>query len=333
MLKNLKIRPKLLLSLLVVGLMATTVTGLQSYRSARSALKNTTFQQLSGVREARKHQIEAYFDRVRREAITLAQGSTVRMALKDLRKGFENLSSGSDLESRKAALISYYSDQFIPELDRLAGKEVLTTGRAVPQNPAGVLLQERFISGNPNGVGLRDRLDSVGDGSDYDVAHASHHPILREIVLGLGFYDLFLIDHRTGNIVYSVSKETDFATSLSRGPYANTNLADAFKQALSAGNKKETYLVDFERYPPSRMAPASFFAAPILEKGELIGVLAIQVAIDEIDKIMTGDHHWWDEGLGSTGETYLVGEDHTLRSDSRFHIESPEAFFASLVGR
>ncbi|MEL7052779.1 MAG: adenylate/guanylate cyclase domain-containing protein, partial [Cyanobacteria bacterium J06588_5] len=37
------------------------------------------------------------------------------------------------------------------------------------------------------------------------------------------------------------------------------------------------------------------------------------------------------EGLGETGETFLVGTDQKLRSDSRLLIESPEEYFAALT--
>ncbi len=38
------------------------------------------------------------------------------------------------------------------------------------------------------------------------------------IVATIGYYDLFLIDIETGDIVYTVTKETDFATNLNDGP-------------------------------------------------------------------------------------------------------------------
>jgi methyl-accepting chemotaxis protein len=46
-----------------------------------------------------------------------------------------------------------------------------------------------------------------------------------------GLYDIFLID-TTGNIIYTVEKESDFGTNLHNGSYSNTNLAKAFKKAI-----------------------------------------------------------------------------------------------------
>ena len=51
-----------------------------------------------------------------------------------------------------------------------------------------------------------------------------------------GYYDIFLIDPQSGHIVYSVFKELDYATSLSSGPYRNTNFAQAFSASAAASD-------------------------------------------------------------------------------------------------
>ncbi len=58
--------------------------------------------------------------------------------------------------------------------------------------------------------------------------------------------------------------------------------------------------------------PAAFAGAPIYnEKGDMIGVMAAQISFDEINNLMSER-----TGLGETGETYLVGPDKLLRSDT-----------------
>jgi methyl-accepting chemotaxis protein len=51
--------------------------------------------------------------------------------------------------------------------------------------------------------------------------------------------------------------------------------------------------------------------------GKFLGVLAFQLPIDHILGIMA-----YTSGMGETGETYLVGQDKLMRSDSRFDDES-----------
>ncbi len=138
------------------------------------------------------------------------------------------------------------------------------------------------------------------------------------------------MDSETGHIVYSVFKEVDFATNLKSGPYKETNLAVAYQKVRETTELDFVKLIDFQRYTPSFGAPASFIGSPIFDGEKKIGVLLFQVPIDEIDRIMTGNRNWKKEGLGESGETYLVGSNHMMRSNSRFLIEKPTKYFELL---
>ncbi|MFM7575094.1 MAG: adenylate/guanylate cyclase domain-containing protein, partial [Snowella sp.] len=85
-------------------------------------------------------------------------------------------------------------------------------------------------------------------------------------------------------------------------------------------------IVDVEAYSPSYDAPAGFIAAPIYENSQLIGVLAFQLPVDEINNVMTGNRKWEADGLGKSGETYLVGRDFLMRSVSRFLEQDPKGY-------
>lgn len=52
--------------------------------------------------------------------------------------------------------------------------------------------------------------------------------------------------------------------------------------------------------------------------------------VDRINATMTGEGRWEREGLGRTGETYLIGSDRRLRTESRFYVEDPAGFVAEL---
>lgn len=58
--------------------------------------------------------------------------------------------------------------------------------------------------------------------------------------------------------------------------------------------------------------------------------MAVQLPVNELDNVMTGNRNWETDGLGKTGETYLVGRDYLMRSASRFLIETPEAYLQTL---
>ena len=54
------------------------------------------------------------------------------------------------------------------------------------------------------------------------------------------------------------------------------------------------------------------------------------MAINKINQILTGDNKWREDGLGNTGETFIVGSDYTLRSISRQVIEDLDGHITAL---
>lgn len=178
------------------------------------------------------------------------------------------------------------------------------------------MLQKLYITDNKHKIGEKEKLDAAPDGSDYSSAHAKYHPYLRAFLQDRGYYDIFLIDLK-GNIVYSVFKELDFATNLINGKWAKSDLGNAFRASLHASAGHKTF-IDFKPYAPSADAPASFISTPIMSDiGKVAGVLVFQMPIERLNNLMQKT-----AGLGKTGETYLVGTDFLMRSDSRFGKES-----------
>jgi class 3 adenylate cyclase len=139
-----------------------------------------------------------------------------------------------------------------------------------------------------------------------------------------------MVDPRTGLIIYTVDKEADFATSLRAGPYRHSNLALAAARCGEAPDLSLTCVEDFADYLPADGAPAAFMAAPIVDRGEVIGVLVAQLSIDEIDRIATGTRGWRHEGFGETGEAILVGPDYLVRSAPRLFFENRDLYFQTL---
>jgi hypothetical protein len=84
----------------------------------------------------------------------------------------------------------------------------------------------------------------------------------------------FLIDP-TGTVVYTVFKETDFATSLRDGPYAQSNLGALARRVLDGAATAGATACDFAAYAPSYGAPAGFIAAPIVVDGKVAGAIAV----------------------------------------------------------
>jgi methyl-accepting chemotaxis protein len=188
----------------------------------------------------------------------------------------------------------------------------------------GAALRQIYVDRNPNPADL-SALEFAEDGSDYSKAHQNLHGSFRSFALGRGYYDVFLIS-TNGDVVYSVTKEPDFATNLATGPWKESGLAAAWRQVVEGGGKVSAGFADFAPYGPSKDAPASFIAAPILRGSKLLGVLAFQMPVGRINQLMQRA-----EGMGESGETYIVGADYFMRSDSRFLKEGETSILATRV--
>jgi methyl-accepting chemotaxis protein len=222
------------------------------------------------------------------------------------------------LQSHKASLEHYLASieedlrvTATSAVARDAVKEFAGAWNDIDDHP-GDALQRLYIEDNPHPIGQKENLDAADDGSTYSRVHAAHHPWFRKLLRERDYYDVFLFD-KAGNLVYSVFKEADFATNLISGPWSDTDLGNAFREARDHPSQDSEVFFDFRAYTPSYGAPASFISTPILDDhGEFLGVLAFQMPINRVNEILQGAH-----GLGETGQTYLVGQDFTMRSDSR----------------
>ena len=111
-----------------------------------------------------------------------------------------------------------------------------------------------------------------------------------------GIYDLLLVT-TTGDVIVSYKEEADLGTNLFRGPFRDTPLARAARQTALV---LDASVSDFEWYIPSN-AHAAFITMPVMAGPHLLGVLAIQVAPDDIRQVLHDNG-----GLGRSGETVLV---------------------------
>jgi len=121
------------------------------------------------------------------------------------------------------------------------------------------------------------------------------------------YYDLFLIDS-DGFVFYTATKEADYQTNMLHGKYANSNLGKLVKKVIQT---QQFGFADFKPYAPSKGQPAAFIAQPVTHYGNVEMVVALQLSLHAINKIMQQR-----AGMGETGESYLVGPDELMRSDS-----------------
>ena len=173
------------------------------------------------------------------------------------------------------------------------------------------------------------RLDDARDGSAWSAANARYNDFFREIVLRFEFEDALLLDTR-GNVVYSAYKGVDLGTNILTGPYREGQLRDVYQKALASNAVDYVGVTDFGDYQPAD-EPTAWMVSPVAPRGRVEGVLALQFPISKINRLMTAGRQWEAAGMGRTGETFLVGPDDLMRSDSRMFLENPEEFKRDVV--
>jgi class 3 adenylate cyclase len=323
------IRYKLLGLLLLLGLTTFTVTGTIAYLKYLNGLKQNETTQLTGINRSKAFQIEAYYRTIHNHAESLSADRMMIDAMREFHKAFLKMNSAPASSQTVDAVRKDYEQNFYPRMQQLKVARRRFQDY-LPVTSAAIQLQYLYIVKNPYPKGQRDKLVNAGDRSNYSRVHAKYHPALRNIIQKFGYYDLYLIDFDTQQILYDVSKDRDFGTNISLGPYRDSDLAKVVKQCLASTDPNDVVFSGFEPYEASEGEPTQYVASPIWDGKRPLGVFALQLSTAAIDDVMTNNRNWKQEGLGATGESVLVGPDYLMRSNPRQFLEDPDKFLATL---
>ena len=223
--KRLSIQSKLVLLLLLVSIGSMSVISVIGYTNGREALEQSVYHHLTSVRAARADQLQTRIKLIRAQVVTLSEDRMVLDAMRAFLKAYRDLARHPLSAPQQQKLEAYYRNEFLPALARhIDGQPALES--YLPASATARYLQYHYIANNPHPYSEKEQLDRADDGSDYSRVHKTYHPLLRNIARNFGYEDILLVDPGTGDVVYSVAKATDFATSLYTGPYAETSLGE-----------------------------------------------------------------------------------------------------------
>ncbi len=311
-----KMRNKVVLSILGIGIIPGLILGLYAYTVTEKSLEKEQFNKLQAVQKIKTSSILSYYDQIKSQILTFSQDRMIIDAMKSFPEAFlkvrqEVQPTPELLTEYKQKLRNYYVEDFAQEYVKQTENKINVDALMSQLDNDSIYLQYKYIKDNPHPLGSKDALDAASDDTEYSRLHKLVHPPIRAFLEKFGYYDIFLVDLKSGDIVYSVFKELDYSTSLRDGTYADTNFGEVFREAANASDPNYVAFVDYKQYTPSYEAPASFIASPVFEGDEKVGVLIFQMPIDRINAIMTDR-----AGMGETGETYMIGQDYLMRSDS-----------------
>jgi class 3 adenylate cyclase len=320
----------MILLLLAVSLASIGAMAWISYASGKAALIQGVRNQLNGIRVSKSTALRTRLESLRDQIIAMSDSQIVIEGTRELHNSWDSLKSLSLSYQENEKLDAFYRSEFIPALAKhVEGTPV--PEQYLPTDPVSRYLQYHYIAANPHPYLKKHELISApGDQSSFAATHAKLQMFFTRAARIFGFEDVMIVDATSLNLIYTYQKTTEFATSVENGPYADSRMGAAVRAMRSARDRDSFKLADFEPYRPNLALPMGFIMSPVFDGPSMAGIMVIQFPIDEFDHVATGNFQWREEGLGDSGETYLVGPDKTMRTNSRFAHENLPAFIRNL---
>ncbi|MCP3942502.1 MAG: response regulator [Desulfobacteraceae bacterium] len=279
---KLPLKKKLVFTYLLISIIPFILISILLFNFFIDTLEQQAFNQLQSIRNIKKTQVEDFFEQLKAQTDYFV-GNIGRDQM------------GPDNTAVVAHLMAFKADAKTLSDSPLQRRKII---------------QQLFVPGS------EDKPTKISGNRDfYDYTHEDRHPFQKNFVDTFGYEDLYLVSEE-GDIVYSVKKEKNFGTNLLDGPYAKTALGKAFSHAKSESKDKNKFLApagkslyfsDFERVGDGIYA---YISIPLFDYGKFQGAVIYSISIDRLNRILNER-----SGLGKTGETYLVGQDHLMRSE------------------
>jgi len=174
-----------------------------------------------------------------------------------------------------------------------------------------------FIAQQPTTIEAVQQLKADGNQENSDIFKkydSVFHNFIKEIEYG----DILLVDDKSGKILYSVLRESDYKSNILTDVAKNTVVAKAFQAAKDSNDKNFITMTDYEFYEPSGNKPISCISVPIYNNDEKVGVIIFKMPSTKIDAITSNNGNWDDLQLGTGGDVVMVGSDYKMRNTNRF---------------
>ncbi|CDF82356.1 hypothetical protein PKB_0990 [Pseudomonas knackmussii B13] len=131
-------------------------------------------------------------------------------------------------------------------------------------------------------------------------------PIFENFSKTFGYRELRLVAS-DGTVVFSLNRGADYQQNMNTLNWRDTPFGHFVRTALDS---KKAQISDLEPGLDDK-EPVQWLAAPVMSNDKLQLLLVLELPLSELNRVMQSR-----QGLGEAGETYLVGTDGGLRSDS-----------------
>jgi len=327
--RSLSVQSKLILAFVALTMTAIGVMAWIGYASARDSLRAASERELMGLQRSKAALVQNILRSARNEALSLSASEAVTNAARELLPAYRLLARESVTPEMQAEVRRFYREEFRPALMKRTAIEP-PQDSLLPTTPTGWYLHYHYVATGPKPYGQRRINGSATDKTAYGEAAARTSSRLQNVINLLDQGNLTLVDPETLDVFFTLEQTSVLGTNLITGPYATSKMSRLVVSLRNSQNRDDYKVADFEAYYPSLGDPKAFVATPVFDGPRIIAIMVLKLPVEPISNALSGNRQWQAEGLGKTGEVYLVGPDHTMRNDSRFLIEDKAAFLATL---
>ncbi|GEM_PF-594202 len=280
-------RGKLILWFLLLALIPLSVVGGLAYWQAQNALRQAAFDKLEAIRTIKSNQLQLYLSNVQQDTNSLANTiNTFHQQTVDQLDAVIKLK-----ETQVKDLVKKWHDD---ALDRSSDVVIVTSLAELSADFANL------------GASQVRSLDLEKDGSAYSIAYRKVQKDNMDDLNVHGYEDVLLIDP-SGNVVYSAKKGQFLGANLASDDYKGSNLAELYQQ-LKEATDGQVYIADAALYGGNI---AMYVGSAVYSGTVHLGTFVYHVPFKQINGIMQER-----TGMGKTGESFLVGPDKRMRTDS-----------------
>jgi len=327
--RSFSVQSKLIAAFVLLTLVAIGVVSWIGYVSARTSLRAASERELMGMQRSKASLIQNILTSARNEALSLSGSQETTDEAENLLTAYKQLGPEQVTPAMQAEVKRFYSEEFEPALTEHSAIDPPEES-LLPTTSTGWYLHYHYVATGPKPYGPKRLLGSTTDKSAYGQAVARATGQLEGEVTRLGRENIILIDPETLDVFFSLQQSTILGTNLINGPYATSHLGELARSLRNSQNVDDYKVADYEPYYPRLGSPKAFVGTPVFDGPRMVAILVLHLPIEPISKAISGDQQWEKEGLGKTGEVYLLGPDQTMRTDSRFLIEDRAAFLSTL---
>ncbi len=302
---DMKLRTKMMLVFLLVGLVPASIIGLLSLNKSSYALDQQTIKQLESVRGIKKAEIESFFQARQDDMAVLVETADAMLSASIAKLEAVQALKADNLQeifdNTFAALFTAKNDPFLNQAYYQINIAFESGDRQVNTEAWNTMVEK-----------YDDRLQSIRKSNVWD--------------------DILLVNDK-GYIVYTTAREADLGMKVSSDALKESSLTRAIMQ-LRSGNE-ELAVGDFQPYAPADGRQAAFIVA---RNGNAGGYLAIKLPKATINAVAQQRI-----GMSASMESYLVGEldgetyyrsDRVVKKDNKLGMKkSGSGVTAALAGK